>query len=59
MVFPLLFGGLFGFLLRWFFNIWDTLDDRTKKIIIEAVIKAFETLLRNFYKQWKQRENKS
>jgi len=59
MVFSLLFGGLFRFLFRWFFNIWDELDDRTKKIIIEAVVKAFEALLRNFYKQWEQRGNQS
>lgn len=57
MVFPwwLLGGGLLGFLFQWVFKVWDKLDNPTKKLIIEAVIKAFEEILRAFYKWWKQR----
>jgi hypothetical protein len=59
MVFPwLLGGGLLGLLLQRFFKVWDKLDDRTKKLIIDAVIKAFEEILRAFYKWWKQRGGK-
>jgi hypothetical protein len=59
MFFPwLLGGGLLGLLLQRFFKIWNKLDDSTKKLIIEAVIKAFEEILRAFYKWWKQRGDK-
>ena len=64
MVFPwLLGGGIFGLLLQWLFEewflkSWKKLDDKTKKLIIEAIVKAFEEILRAFYKWWKQRGNK-
>lgn len=56
MVFPwLLGGGLFGLLLQWVLKVWKKLDEPTKKLIIEAVVNAFEEILRAFYKWWKQR----
>jgi hypothetical protein len=54
----LLGGSLFGLVLQWFFKFWNTLDNDTKKLIIEAVIKAFEEILRAFYRWWKSREDK-
>jgi len=54
----LLGKGLLGLLPQWFFKTWNKLDDSTKKLIIEAVIKAFEEILRDFYKWWKQRGDK-
>lgn len=54
----LLGGSLFGLVLQWFLKFWNTLDDDTKKLIIEAVIKAFEEILRAFYRWWKSREDK-
>jgi len=49
----LLFGGLIALLLRKFFKFWSTLDEPTKKIIIEAVVTAFKDILRAFYRWWK------
>jgi hypothetical protein len=46
---------LFGLTFRRLFKFWNKLDDKTKKIIIEAVVKAFEEILRAFYKWWKSR----
>jgi chaperonin GroEL (HSP60 family) len=54
----LLGGSLFGLVLQRIFKLWNTLDDKTKKLIIEAVIKAFEEILRAFYRWWKSREGK-
>lgn len=36
-------------------EIWNKLDDKTKKKIIEAVVDAFELILRAYYKSWKSR----
>ena len=54
----LLGGSVFGLIFRWLFKFWSSLDDETKKLIIEAVVKAFEEILRAFYKWWKSREDK-
>ena len=59
MVFPWLLGsGLFRVLIQWLFNIWNKLDEPTKKLIVEAVTKAFEDILRAFYRWWKEGEGK-
>lgn len=42
-------------LLKWFRGIWNRLDDNTKREIIEAVMTAFEDLLRAFYRWWSVR----
>jgi hypothetical protein len=49
----------FGWIFRWFSKLWNSLDDRTKKEIIEAIVKAFEEVTRAFYKWWKSRENEN
>ena len=43
---------VFG-LVPWFLGLWNRLDEKTKRRIIEAVVKAFEELLRAFYRSWK------
>ncbi len=48
----------FGWIFSWFFKLWNSLDDKTKKQIIEAIVKTFEEILRAFYKWWKSREGK-
>ncbi|MBD2076964.1 hypothetical protein H6F86_24375 [Phormidium sp. FACHB-592] len=59
MAFPWwLGGGLLGLLRQWFFKVWDKIDDPTKKLIIESVVKAFQEILRAFYKWWQQRGGK-
>jgi hypothetical protein len=40
-------------LVQRFLRLWNRLDEKTKRQIIEAVIKAFEQLLRAFYRSWK------
>lgn len=52
----LLGGSIFKLIFRWFFKFWGNLDEGTKKLIIEAVVKAFEEILRAFYKE--SREDK-
>lgn len=49
----------FGRIFSWFFKLWNSLDDKTKKEIIEAIVKAFEQTIRAFYKWWKSRGNES
>lgn len=44
--------------IKWFWQLWDRLDEKTKRQIIEAIIKAFEELLRAFYRQWKNKKKK-
>jgi len=43
--------------VKWFWQLWDRLDEKTKRQIIEAIIKAFGELLRAFYRQWKNRKD--
>ncbi len=45
-------------LVAWFWQLWNRLDEKTKRQIIETVVKAFEELLRSFYKKWKSQRNK-
>ena len=45
-------------LFKWFWTLWDRLDEKTKRQIIEAIIEAFQELIRTFYKQWKSKNEK-
>jgi hypothetical protein len=59
MFFYWLFGGsLFGLVFQHFFKFWNTLDERTKKLIIKVVIEAFEEIIRAFYRWKKSGEEK-
>jgi hypothetical protein len=40
-------------LFKWFWGLWNRLDEKTKRAIIEEVVKSFEKLFRAFYKWWK------
>lgn len=51
MMFNLIFE-----LFKWFRQIWDRLDEKTKRQIIDAIIESFEELIRAFYRQWKKKE---
>ena len=42
-------------LFKWFWQLWDRLDDKTKRIIIETLINAFKDMLRAYYRQWKSK----
>jgi hypothetical protein len=42
-------------LASWLVQLWDRLDEKTKRQIIEAIVQAFEELLRSYYKEWKNR----
>ncbi len=44
-------------LVSWIRRLWHRLDEKTKRQIIEAIIKTFEELLRAFYRQWEKRKN--
>lgn len=37
-------------LVGWLFNLWGGLPESTKKMIIDALVNAFEATLRNFYR---------
>lgn len=41
--------------ISWFRKLWDRLDEKTKRKTIDTVIKAFEELLRAFYREWKDK----
>lgn len=45
-------------LFKWFLQLWDHLDEKTKRQIIEAIIEAFKELIRAFYRQWKSKKEK-
>ncbi|MCB0197894.1 MAG: hypothetical protein KDJ65_38470 [Anaerolineae bacterium] len=50
--------GFFNWLRRlfeWFLKIWNSLDDETKRKIIDAIIKAFEPYLGEYYQHEKQK----
>ncbi len=49
-----MFSWLFE-IFNWFRKLWERLDEKTKRAIIEEVVKSFEELLRSFYKWWKNR----
>ncbi|MEO0539127.1 MAG: hypothetical protein AAF215_35395 [Cyanobacteria bacterium P01_A01_bin.123] len=44
--------------VSWFRKLWDRLDEKTKRKIIDTVVKAFEELLRAFYREWKDKQEK-
>lgn len=45
-------------LFKWFWQLWDRLDEKTKRQIIEVIIEAFKDLIRAFYKQWESKNKK-
>jgi len=53
MIFNLVFE-----LFKWFRQLWDRLDEKTKRQIIEVIIESFKDLIRAFYKQWKNKNKK-
>lgn len=53
MMFNLIFE-----LFKWFWQLWDRLDEKTKRQIIEAITEAFKELTRAFYIQWKSKKKK-
>jgi hypothetical protein len=42
-------------LFKWFWQLLDHLDEKTKRLIIEAITEAFKEMLRAFYRQWKSK----
>ena len=42
-------------LFKWFEQLWDRLDEKTKRQIIEAIIEVSTELIRSFYRDWKRR----
>jgi hypothetical protein len=42
-------------LVPWLSKLWNRLDNKTKELIIEIAVQAFEEILRGFYKWWKSR----
>ena len=36
--------------LRWLAQMWDGLDDDTKRMIIEAIVAAMEEVFRSYYR---------
>ena len=42
-------------LASWIRQLWNRLDEKTKRQIIDAIVKAFGELLRAFYIEWKNR----
>lgn len=53
MMLDLIFG-----LIKWFRQLWDRLDEKTKRLIIEVTVEAYKELLRAFYRWWKSRKKK-
>ncbi|GEM_PF-3090192 len=43
-------------LFMWFWRLWNRLDEKTKRAIIEEVVKSFKPLLRSFYQWLKNRK---
>lgn len=41
---------ILGLIVGSFFKFWHRLDDNKKKLIIEQIVKAFEMILRDYYK---------
>lgn len=44
--------------LKKLWGIWNGLDKKTKRRIIEAFIEAYKKLIRAFYRQWESKKTK-
>lgn len=47
----------FGLIFRWFFKLWNRLDNETKKLIIETFVQGFKEIIRAWYKWWKSKRS--
>ena len=46
---------MISLIFKWFRQLWDRLDEKTKRSIIEAIIDSFKEILRAFYRQWESK----
>jgi hypothetical protein len=56
MPFNWLYTLQFERIFLWFLGLWNSLDEKRKKEIIEVIVKAFEQVFRAFYKWYKSRK---